>query len=584
MKTPAEQDSVKWIKSLVDREGFGPRMRTWLLNRWERHRLCAGLTEANKAIRQEIPLMAAVIAQYPALIDALIFDAAARERWAKGAADEVLCLLSSVECDSYLASLKAGYRMAAQVCADRRIEPFDLPKKPKQRDYEKAVLRMACEDWWHRTINKEAKRAAEHLEIAKGNVNRNTPYCSDNCVKQHQRTQKRQRSWMEEMAVASDFGDVLKLSEVVDSSMANPELRRVELLVRTAGLEKQATEEGRIGYFLTFTAPSRFHKASKKWNGCSPVAAHNWILDVWKRIRAKLNREQIDYYGLRVVEPHQDGTAHWHAVVFLNPDQVAEFKRICRRWCLQDEGKEKGAWRHRFHAKYIDPEKGSAVGYVIKYLSKNLNGAHMADELSEETPCAHNSKPEEADLNVPETIDRVVAWARRFGIRQFQFFGTGSVTLWRECRRTHKQTGPFPETFEEARAAAVANKWDAFCEVARSLQLEYEIEKEAGRYSDDTRRVIGVRAGDQVIHTRPKKWALVRPAKRDELIQSARGAPWSPTNNCTPCRKGDALDRHLALLGVGPEARSILERGGFVTSRLGDRYFALRGGQLREYH
>ncbi|WP_269472608.1 replication endonuclease [Vibrio taketomensis] len=94
-----------------------------------------------------------------------------------------------------------------------------------------------------------------------------------------------------------------------------------------------------------------------------------------------------------------------------------------------DSPKELGAKKHRFTAEYIDPAKGSAVGYVAKYLSKSIDGKHIDSDKG-------------SSLNGIDAAERVVAWSRVNQVKQFQFIGGPSVTAWREMRR-------FREEFKE---------------------------------------------------------------------------------------------------------------------------------------
>ncbi|SQD02301.1 phage replication protein [Escherichia coli] len=39
-------------------------------------------------------------------------------------------------------------------------------------------------------------------------------------------------------------------------------------------------------------------------------------------VRKKLNRDGLRWYGIRTVEPHHDGTVHWHMMVFAHPEEI----------------------------------------------------------------------------------------------------------------------------------------------------------------------------------------------------------------------------------------------------------------------
>jgi hypothetical protein len=49
-------------------------------------------------------------------------------------------------------------------------------------------------------------------------------------------------------------------------------------------------------------------ETNPKYDGTTPREAQDYLNSQWKKIRAKLLREDLKPYGFRVVEPQHDGT------------------------------------------------------------------------------------------------------------------------------------------------------------------------------------------------------------------------------------------------------------------------------------
>ncbi|MBU5873002.1 replication endonuclease, partial [Vibrio cholerae O1] len=94
------------------------------------------------------------------------------------------------------------------------------------------------------------------------------------------------------------------LWDMVKKSVSNPAIRRHELMVRCRGCEDIGNELGLQGLFLTLTTPSKYHNSYKKggfidhWNGASPRDAQAYLNKKWQLIRAKLNRDEIRWFGV----------------------------------------------------------------------------------------------------------------------------------------------------------------------------------------------------------------------------------------------------------------------------------------------
>lgn len=333
------------------------------------------------------------------------------------------------------------------------IEP---PQIDDRITREGAIRRLCSEHWWRRQMRKAYTRAAESHLRALGVVHRRRQvYASDRAVAHRRSRNLRTRALLQELQAVSDAGDQLNLWDIVQKSQANPALRRAELMTRLRGFEEVAQAAGHVAEFITLTCPSAYHRThadgtpNERWGGFSPRDGQRWLCRMWARARAKLARLSVMVYGFRVAEPHHDGTPHWHLVIFVKEALAELLRTVLAGFWLSEYSDEPGARKHRVRFLRIDPHKGSACGYLAKYVAKNIDGHEVGDDFEAEGERAE------------DTCHRVAAWASAHGIRQFQQIGGPSVCVWRELRRIRDRLNGLP-TIEAARAAADAGQWSDF--------------------------------------------------------------------------------------------------------------------------
>ncbi|ELA7321609.1 replication endonuclease [Vibrio parahaemolyticus] len=334
------------------------------------------------------------------------------------------------------------------------------------------VNRALDEHWLVRQLRRkcayEVERVARDLALVQ---RRKQVYCSDFSLSRQRDRNSSNRIALDNTIAydEDDKSNYFTLSELSEKSVSNPEIRRNEMFVRLRGFEEIAQESNHDAVFFTVTAPSRFHSVSNgavnpNWlEADKPDAktSHKYLMGVWSNLRKALDKNKIKVYGMRIVEPHQDGTPHHHLLLFMEKSSRKFVTSEFRRLAMADTPDEKGAKKYRFKAEVINWSKGSAVGYVAKYLSKNIDGQHIQSDKG-------------SSLTGSDAAERVVTWARVNQIRQFQFIGGPSVTVWREMRRLREEFKEDDALFtdlnqdehfllEKVRRSADEGDWKAFC-------------------------------------------------------------------------------------------------------------------------
>ena len=385
-------------------------------------------------------------------------------------------------------------------------------------------------------------------------------YCGEHALALFTDQQDRNAKYLEANVLVNENGDQLSLAEVTSHTIANPTIRRAELMARLRGFETVADLVGHEGTFYTLTTPSKYHatlhdgRPNPRYRGHSPTEAQDWLC----RIVGVGARQAPPRRAAPLWLPCGRTASRRHAALALHPvcctGAAPRISAIFRSYALMDP--EPGANRHRFKAIRIDKAQGSATGYFAKYISKNIDGANIHEDL-------HG--------NDPASARRITAWARTWNIRQFQQIGGPSVTVWRELRRLKSATDH--PLLEPSRLAADASDWAAFVVAmggvdaprdARPIQpfrvLRESLDVDTGEIVTESTAwhggnraapVQGLRCGTDVWVTRKHVWTMAPKAKlhNEDLTRWPRSGPpglseagsnprreappWTRVNNCT---------------------------------------------------
>ena len=469
-------------------------------------------------------------------------------------------------------------------CASYGIE---LPEFDALAD---TIARLVDARWWRRQLRKRVKRAFEAGNIRLGYVKYSgEPYASNDAVLSRLAQNRRNAAALAATLVQNENGQQFSIAELAEKTTANKSIRRGELMLRINGFEQIARECGDQGIFITWTCPSRFHamqhsgKPNDKFDGSTPREANAYLGKMTSLCRSALARRGIGLYGFRIAEPHHDGCPHWHLLLFVRPtakyktahlqDVAGRAIRIMTRYAWRVDRGEPGAFARRLDVKRIDWAKGSAAGYIAKYVAKNIDG--VAEHKTKEGYVV--TADTEGDVELTPSA-RVESWAACWGIRQFQQWGGAPVTVWRELRRIE-------ESMLNEAPATMRRAWDAVQKIdgeKRACWAEYlraqggalvprkelvvtlaKDEKTViGRYGETLRTTpYGVRCSDLigvVFKSMRHTWTPVQ-ATGGRGVAVGVAVPRTRVNNCThPDRTAPATPPAAPVPDLPDEAKRAL--------------------------
>lgn len=450
---------------------------------------------------------------------------------------------------------EAAFLRMVGICQVRGIEP------PKQRDEGQAMARMLDAAWWRRSLRRTHGRIVEHAAQRLGFVSRQAgSYCSNETVKRRRGQVIRNEAALRAVSLRNNKNQTFTLADLAAKGMGNKSNRKDELMVRMAGCEDVSRELGHVGLFVTMTCPSKYHaviaatgKTNPKYvmaGAPSPRQGQEYLNLVWSRIRAQNDRDGILPYGFRIAEPHHDGCPHWHMLVFLPEGQVEAFKKNLVDYAMAEDAYELSsdvAKEARLKVIEIDPAKGTAAGYIAKYVGKNIDDSQGVAFDEDGAVLVQEDSP----LTLP--CQRVDAWAAVWGIRQFQGVGMPPVTVWRELRRVAQVDDTAPEYLKRA-AKACQRKESNFIDaetgkpgvihaanfgdyiraqggvnVGRDylIGIAHEVSQAKGRYG------MVERAAPVGVYARQEAMPAVYPSVRYTWSRVGVALPRTGLNNCT---------------------------------------------------
>ncbi|WP_225786889.1 replication endonuclease [Pseudomonas sp. Marseille-P8916] len=385
--------------------------------------------------------------------------------------------------------------------------------------------RLECKRFWKQALEKKANqdrldheaRYALLGETSKNGLDIAQLYCSNETLER----ERQKRSDNEK--ILSNYKVINTRTNQEESLLAiaqTNEQNRVSALYFTAkSLERLAHEKNFIWIFVTLTAPSKYHpnplNGRRTYDAELGIkASHNYINTKWKQIRASLNVKGIKaspdgYFGFRTVEPHKDGSIHWHLLMFVDKNAVEDVASVI---------KQKFPEKYAADVVYGKQGAGSATAatYLYKYISKSVSKS-KSPQLSE-NDIAVDLEREARDLASMRNKERVQACLAALRIRQYQLFGVCNLTtVFKKINKLDLESiSPPAGSILHFIRNDIWRNTDGYLNMIKNSQLfkknsSIELLKEPtkSRYGEPREKIVGIRI-DSTSYFDDKKYKIIK--------------------------------------------------------------------------
>ena len=183
---------------------------------------------------------------------------------------------------------------------------------------------------------------------------------------------------------------------------------------------------------LTLTLPPEYHANPKNgnsegWKGYSPAESYKKLRSIANKFNKVLHKAGIykngNFYSIKAIEPHSDGTPHLHILLFfLHSDKNKIQESIAFQFedALFNESSKAYNWVD------IDEGKSSPINYLSKHFVYSKN-------------------------NTLSNNIRAASTKALWKMKSFSFTGLprGAKTLWKECRKIGFRSNTYQNELEE---------------------------------------------------------------------------------------------------------------------------------------
>lgn len=371
--------------------------------------------------------------------------------------------------------------------------------------------RLACKRFWRRSLEKKVNEERLNYEarnLIVGGHPKNPEasvqnYCSNETLLREQIKRKDNEDKLSRYKVLNtETNTEINLLSI---ALSNEKNRTNELYFIVKSLENLAAEKNFKWMFITLTAPPQYHpnpvKGRRSYDPSLGIkGSHEYIKRLWAQTRSVLNERGVKaspehYFGFRTVEPHRDGSIHWHLIIFANKDvQKKITEAILEKFPVKNA------------ADIVYGKEGdgsaSAATYLYKYIAKSVS--RETSEYDTSTELVKDKAREEKDLASLRNKERVQAALKSLEIRQYQIFGVNNLTtIFKKINRLNLDAiTPMHGSILEFIKTSIWRNADGYLNMLKNTEMfgsgsEIELIKVATQssYGEPQKKVVGIRIG-----------------------------------------------------------------------------------------
>lgn len=277
-------------------------------------------------------------------------------------------------------------------------------------------------------INKEI--GAEETRKNANNMSNHSSYVSKRAIKLVSDEREDSLTAMSKIRVKSGK----KLCDVAKSQHS----KFTEMYLELSAIEKLASERNMTWLFITLTCPPVYHSNPKNGNcsydGSTIVDAKNYLQDRWRKLVRFISKKDSSCphlkfgletaFGKKIIEANQDGTPHFHLILFCHNSLVIDYKSLFKRFFGKKVDFRQKGYDKNGNRICDNKRQASAASYVSKYILKQFG-------LEKDK----NGKVKDTSLN------KMLAWRSMTQFRSHSSFGYKStITKYRLARTLIKES------------------------------------------------------------------------------------------------------------------------------------------------